>query len=201
MRRWLVAGITFILLVFLGSLALLDQFDAAPDVASSPTAAGLPGSQTSTQGESSPAPTVLPTRPVAPEVQRQLAAPPTAPAPAPAPESLPPSGAPPAPPFVRERLSELVAHVATRCGRLELRLGDELRLRGQQPEGHAVLLLDIEPQDGQAKIYGSTLQSPGSTRPALVACAQLHLKGHVFPVSHLQRGARTKVQVVLGVAE
>lgn len=101
---------------------------------------------------------------------------------------------------MRERLGDLVAHVTARCGRLELRLGDQLRQRRQQPDGQAVLLIDLEPQDGRAKIYGSTLQSPGSTRPSLVACAQLHLKGHVLPVPHLQRGERLKVQLVVGPA-
>lgn len=201
MRRWTFAAITLICLLFLGSLAALDQFDAGQEVAPPHTTGVGSESMADTRGQPSPTPAVASPRAVSPEIQRQLDAPPTAPAPAPAPAALPPSGAPPAPPFVREKLGDLVAHVTARCGRLELRLGDELRQAGRQPEGQAVLLLDLEPQDGQAKIFGSTLQSPGSTRSSLVACAQLHLKGLVIPVSHLRRGGRTKVQVVLGVAE
>jgi hypothetical protein len=111
---------------------------------------------------------------------------------------LPPSGAPPAPAYFVESLASLQGRLVTRCGQLSLRLGDQLRRDRQQPNGHAVLLLDVEPQDDQAKIWGVTQQEPGTTRPSLVACVQLYLRGLVIPVTHLRRGERVKVQVVVG---
>jgi hypothetical protein len=134
-------------------------------------------------------------------VAAQLAAPPTAPAPAEPEAGLPPSGAPPAPAWARESLPALEARITSRCGRMTLRLGDQLRKDGRRPGGHAVLLLDVEPQDDGAKIWGSTVQSHGTTRQSLIACAQLNLRGLVLPVSYLRKGERVKVQVVLGIGE
>ncbi|MBL0278476.1 MAG: hypothetical protein IPQ24_20805 [Anaeromyxobacter sp.] len=128
-----------------------------------------------------------------------MRAPPALPAPAPPPEALPPSGAPPAPGYVRDETTALQATLSSRCGAMELRLGDDLRRRGDEPEGRAVLLVEVEPQPGQLKFWSSTLQSPGQTRPSLVACVQWVLNGYVLPVSRLQPGDRFKVQVVIGV--
>lgn len=138
--------------------------------------------------------------PPPPEVARQLAAPPAAPVPEQPADPLPPSGAPPTPAYVRENLGVLEARLTSRCGRMVLRLGDQLRKDRQEPEGHAVLLLEAEPREGAFKIRGSTIQSMGAMRQSAVACAQLHLRGLDLPVAHLQPGARFGVQVVLGLA-
>lgn len=195
MNRPVLAAVVAILLLFLGSLLLLDQFDAGQPGPPAPTR----GSSEPTQVPLEPPIRVPPAPPISPEVSRQLAAPPTDPAPVPPQEALPPSGAPPAPAFVRERLDELRARITSRCGRLAFRLGDQLRRDRLGPDGHAVLLLEVEPQDEQLRVVGSTVQSFGSTRQSLVACAQLNLRGLVVPVTYLRRGERVKVQVVVGV--
>lgn len=196
MRRGVVAGILAILLLFLGSLAILDQFDAPERRAPTDAAIQSPEVTARTQGPPVP-PQVSAPRPP-PEVARQLAAPPAAPVPVEPVSPLPPSGAPPAPSYFVESMGALQGRLVTRCGQLSLRLGDQLRRDRQQPNGHAVLLLEVEPQDEQAKIWGVTLQEPGTTRPSLVACTQLYLRGLVVPVTHLRRGERVKVQVVVG---
>ncbi|MBL0276932.1 MAG: hypothetical protein IPQ24_12730 [Anaeromyxobacter sp.] len=192
MRRMLLPSIIAIALVFLGSLALLDWLggseagDPQTPVASPPPAPSVEAPP--------PAPTATPA-----EVAAEMRAPPSLPAPAPPPEALPPSGAPPAPGYVRDETTGLQATLSSRCGAMELRLGDDLRRRGDEPEGRAVLLVEVEPQQGQLKFWSSKLQSPGQTRPSLVACVQWALNGYVLPVSRLQPGERFKVQVVIGV--
>lgn len=202
MRRLVFIGVLAIAALFAGSLVLLDRL--SPD--QPPERVGTPATRNEASPRAAPEPALPPVapppQPLAPlpaEVARQLESPPTEPAPVLPPDPLPPSGAPPAPAYVRDVLPELQTMVTSRCGELVLRLGDQLRAEGAGPEGHAVLLLDVEPQEDQAKIWGSTLQSPGSTRPALVACAQHALRGHRFEVSHLLPGQRVKVQVVVGV--
>jgi hypothetical protein len=198
MKRLVIPAVLAISLLFGGSLFFLARIDAG-------SASGLaapPSGQPASAPEPTPPPTrPLEPRPVAAEVAAQLAAPPTAPAPVEPAAGLPPSGAPPAPAYVRESLPAIRARITSRCGRMTVRLGDQLRKDGLQPEGHAVLLLDVEPQDDGAKIWGSTVQSHGTTRQSLVACAQLNLRGLVVPVSYLRRGERVKVQVVVGVEE
>lgn len=200
MRHMILGSIVGIGLLFLGSLLVLDRLSG--DEAAAPPA----GPEANRRAELAPPPAPTPSPRVStpqptPEVARQLASPPVEPTPREAPAPLPPSGAPPAPGYVREQLGALEALVTSRCGRLSLRLGDQLRREGLDPAGHAVLLLDLEPLAGEAKIWGSTLQSAGATRPALVACAQHTLRGHRLPVTHLQPGARVKVQVVVGLRE
>jgi hypothetical protein len=199
-RRAIVAGLTAITLLFLASVLLLDRLDDRQ-----PTQTGrpeLPASPAVTVTPSPPRPPPVVPVPAAPsaEVSRQLAAPPTAPIPEEPAEPLPPSGAPPAPAYVRENLRALEARLSSRCGKTVLRLGDQLRAERRAPEGHAVLLLEIEPRDDEARVVGSTLQSAGSTRPSLVACAQFNLRGFSFPVSYLRKGERVKVQAVVGTA-
>lgn len=190
-----VAAIT---LLFGGSLFFLAQIDAGSDAAPS---AASPAPPAPTVEPAPPPLRPLEPRPVPPEVKAQLAAPPAEPAPAEPEGALPPSGAPPAPAWARESLPALETRIANRCGRMTVRLGDQLRREGRRPGGHAVLLLDVEPQDDGAKVWGSTVQSHGTTRQSLVACAQLNLRGLVLPVSYLKKGERVKVQVVLGIEE
>jgi len=199
-RRSVLIGVLAIGAVFLASVAILDRLDGSDSSSAPPLASdGPPGR--------APEPTAVPAPPVvkaptpSPEVVRQLASPPVEPAPTPPPDPLPPSGAPPAPVYVRQAMGSLEAMIVSRCGKMTLRLGDQLRKEGRGPGTHAVFLLDVEPLDGEAKIWGTTLQSPGSTRPALVACAQHTLRGHLIPVGSLQPGGRVKVQVVLGMLE
>jgi hypothetical protein len=199
MRRSVVGGIAAILFLFLGSLVLLDQFAAAPPGPDPLAPPSIPGHPAETPRPPSIPIRALEPRPVPAEVVAQLAAPPSAPAPAEPPAQLPPSGAPPAPAFVRESLGAVEARIVSRCGRMSLRLGDQLRKDRLEPQGHAVLLLEIEPQDDKAKVLGSTVQSYGTTRQSLVACAQLTLRGLVIPISYLRTAERVKVQVVLGV--
>jgi len=198
MRRGVVAGLGAIFLLFLGSLAILDQIDAPERRTSTDAEVKLPEAPTRTQGPSAPPQVSFPVPP--PEAARQLAAPPTAPVPEEPAPPLPPSGAPPAPAYFAESLTSLQERLVSRCGQLSLRLGDQLRRDRLESNGHAALLLDVEPQDDQAKIWGATLQEPGTTRPSLVACTQLYLRGLVIPVTHLRRGERVKVQVVVGTS-
>lgn len=196
MRRLVVPGLAAIALLFLGSLVLLDRLDdAEPGPAGKPD----PGPASAPAPDPAPPPTrPLEPRPVPEEVKAQLASPPQDPMPVPAVGGLPPSGAPPAPAYARELLPALEARVVPRCGRVTVRLGDQLRAAHRDAGGHAVLLLDVEPLQDQARIRGSTVQSYGSTRQSLVSCAQLYLRGHVLPVSYLRPGEPVKVQVVLG---
>jgi len=199
-RRSVLIGVLAIGAVFLGSVAILDRLDGSDPSSASPRASeGPPGRAPEPMVEASPPVVRAPTP--SPEVVRQLASPPVEPAPTPPPDPLPPSGAPPAPVYVRQAMGALEAMIVSRCGKMTLRLGDQLRREGRGPGTHAVFLLDVEPMEGEAKIWGTTLQSPGSTRPALVACAQHTLRGHLLQVPSLAPGGRIKVQVVLGMQE
>lgn len=204
MRHLVGASILGIGLLFFGSVVILDRLSGDDGAALPPGRDNSRHPPEPTETAPVPLPALTP-RPPAPapsvpsEVARQLASPPVEVAPVEDPAPLPPSGAPPAPGYVRERLTSLEALVSSRCGQLSLRLGDQLRKEGLGPAGHAVILIDLEPLAGEAKIWGTALQSNGATRPALVACAQHVLRGHLIPVPHLQPGARVKVQLVVGV--
>ena len=117
----------------------------------------------------------------------------------PVPRSVPepPEGPPPVDMAAQERALE--AAVSARCGRMHLRLGDEMRKAGEDITGQAVLLFDAEGQDGKVKLGQSRQQSPGNMRPSLVACAQMALRGQVFDAPDAKEGQHFTVQVVLGM--
>ena len=117
----------------------------------------------------------------------------------PPPKAVPEPEAPP-PPFDLAKVGPaLQALVSNRCGAMQLRLGDEMRKGGEQMTGQAVLLFDVEPLHDQVKVGQSRQQSPGNMRQSLVACAQITLKGQVFPAPGARPGKPFTVQVVLGM--
>lgn len=119
----------------------------------------------------------------------------------PVPRSVPepPEGPPPVDMAAQERALE--SAVSARCGRMHLRLGDEMRKASEEITGQAVLLFDAEGQDGRVKLGQSRQQSPGNMRPSLVACAQMALRGQVFDAPDAKEGQHFTVQVVLGMAQ
>ncbi|MBK9519639.1 MAG: hypothetical protein IPO09_20390 [Anaeromyxobacter sp.] len=190
-----VAGICAL---FAGSVALLARLDR-PDEPSDPGSGLTPTAPPPAAAWPPPPELPGPLERVSPQVlAAQLRSPPSLPAPAPPEEPLPPAGVPPPPRYVYEIASELEAQVSRRCGTMELRLGEALRRSGLDPEGHAVLLVEAEPQEGQLKLWRATLQAHGRTSPGQVACCQFAMNGLTVPVRRLQAGERFQVQVVVG---
>jgi hypothetical protein len=190
--RFVVIALVGIALLLAGSLAFLHFLggDAGPE---RPTPV-------------EPAP-VAPPAPIPQERPVVVAPPPTAtsaeldaflrppPKPVPAPE------APPPPVDLARDAPSFEARVSSRCGTLQLRLGDEMRKKGEEMTGQAILLFPVETLPGQVKLGQGTIQAPGNVRPGLVTCAQWALSGQVFPASGVEAGKKFTVQVVLGMKE
>ena len=191
MRRMLFFAISAIALVFLASVVLLDLMGEPEGPLAHPSE---PAAEPVRTVEEPPAP-ALPSAAVA----EQLRAPPSAPMPLPPPGALPASGAPPAPAYIRDGTWELQRYLSSRCGAMELRLGDDLRRRGDDAGHDAVLLVEAEPQRDQVVFGQSKLQTQGLTRGSLIACVQLALRGYALPISRLQPGEPVTVQVVIRV--
>ena len=117
----------------------------------------------------------------------------------PVPRSVPEPPAGPPPVNMEEQERTLESLVSSRCGRMQVRLGDEMRKADEQITGQAVLLFDAETTAGRVKLGQSRQQSPGNMRPSLVACAQMALRGQVFDVPGAKPDQRFTVQVVLGM--
>lgn len=150
--------------------------------------------------------------PVAAPVQPERRPPPVAPLPQvkasdienfekPVPRSVPepPEGPPPV--ELAEKTRALETLVSGKCGRMQLRLGDEMRKADEQITGQAVLLFDAETTAGRVKLGQSRLQSPGNMRQSLVACAQMALRGQEFDAPGAQADQHFTLQVVLGMKE
>lgn len=117
----------------------------------------------------------------------------------PAPKAVPAPPAPPPPVDLAREAPALEAIVSGRCGRMQVRLGDEMRKDGAQITGQAILLFDVEPEGGKVKLGQSRLQSPGNMRQSLVACAQMALRGQLVNAPGAEEGERFVLQVVLGM--
>ena len=119
----------------------------------------------------------------------------------PPPKAVPAPEAPPPPVDLAREAPSFEARVSSRCGTLQLRLGDEMRRKGEEMTGQALLLFPVETLQGQVKLGQGTIQAPGNVRPGLVTCAQWALSGQVFPASGVTPGEKFTVQVVLGMRE
>jgi hypothetical protein len=190
-RRFVLLSLLGIAILLAGSLAIvLWMTEAGPD---------LPAPE--------PAPVAAPAPP--PERRPAVVVPPPPQVTAsdienfekPVPRSVPEPPEGPAPVDMAAEERSLEALVSGKCGRMHVRLGEEMRKAGQEIAGHAVLLLDAEVQDGKVKLGQSRQQSPGNLRPSLVACAQMALRGQVFEVPGSTEGQHFTLQVVLGMAE
>lgn len=186
MRRFVLLSLLGIAVLLVGSVAFIEWLGSRgpgePVVLSEPPAVPAPPRQA----------VVIPppVAEVAPQVEAFIHPPPVA---------VPPPAAAP-PPFDLSRdVPALQAHVSGRCGAMQVRLGDEMRKKGEQMTGQALLVFDVEPLHGKIKLGSSQQQSPGNIRPSLVACAQWSLKGQVFDAPGLVPGEPFKVQVVLGM--
>ena len=186
MRRFVVLALLGIALLLAGSLAFLAFLESDP-------------------GPVEPAPVPPPS----PQPQRPVvvAPPPEATSAEldaflhPPPKAVPPPDAPPPPVDLAREAPSFQARVSSRCGTLQLRLGDEMRRKGEEMTGQALLLFPVETLRGQVKLGQGTIQSPGNMRPGLVTCAQWALSGQVFPASGVMPGEKFTVQVVLGMKE
>jgi len=158
-------------------------------------------------GPDSPAPEPVPVAaPAAPEKRAPVVVPPPAATAKeiddfenPAPKAVPEPPAPPPPVDMSRAGPDLEALVSGRCGRMQVRLGDEMRKGGEQITGQAILLFETESVGGKVKLGQSQLQSPGNMRQSLVACAQMALRGQEFDAPGAKEGERFTVQVVLGM--
>ena len=119
----------------------------------------------------------------------------------PVPRSVPEPPAGPPPVDLAEQTRALESVVSSKCGRMQVRLGDEMRKGDEQITGQAVLLFDAETTAGRVKLGQSRLQSPGNMRQSLVACAQMALRGQEFGAPGAQPDQRFTLQVVLGMKE
>jgi hypothetical protein len=114
---------------------------------------------------------------------------------------VPPPEAPPPPVDLARDAPSFEARVSSRCGTLQLRLGDEMRKKGEEMTGQALLLFPVETLPGQVKLGQGTIQAPGNMRPGLVTCAQWALSGQVFPAPGVKPGETFTIQLVLGMGE
>ena len=188
MKRFALLSLAGLALLLGGSLAvILWMTDGGPDL---------------------PAPEPAPPAAVAQPEKRApvVAPPPTASATAvedfekPAPKAVPEPPAPPPPVDLAQGEKTLEALVSSKCGAMQLRLGDEMRKGGEQMTGQAILLFDAESfQDGKVKLGQSRLQSPGNMRQSLVACAQMALRGQVIDAPGAKPDERFTLQLVLGM--
>lgn len=194
MRRRVVAAIAGIATIFAGSVYFIDRLTSAD----------------TTVGPTSSDPSPDPPRPPAPDA-----------AAAAAPRTIAPPDEPPAPPPVAEpvevapdvsarlaasssqvrvvsQLEALQARVTSRCGAMVLKSPRNPADPTAGLTGQAVILLDLQAADGQARVTGSKILSQGTMRPALTACAQYALRNQVFPASPGSSGSLT-VPVVLSM--
>lgn len=190
MRRFVIASLAGIALLLVGSLAFIEWIspDGSGDASTAPAPAAQPPS-----APSGPRP-----QPVAPP-------PPSAPAPAleafvnPPPKAVPEPPTPPPPVDLARDEGLFQSIVSRRCGSLQVRLGDEMRRKGDEMTGQAILLVDVEPLYGKVKLWQSRQQSPGNVRPGLVACAQMALKEQVVDAPGVRPGERFTVQLLVGM--
>ena len=191
MRRFVLASLAGIALLLVGSLAFIEWItgrdvpgDAAPESAPAVQAPAAP-SGPRLQAVAPPPPTV-----VAPAVEAFANPPPTA---------VPEPPAPPPPVDLAREEGLFQSLVSRTCGTLRVRLGDEMRKKGDQMTGQAILLVDVQPLDGKVRLGQSRQQSPGNVRPGLVACAQLALKEKVVDAPGVRPGERFTVQLLVGM--
>ncbi len=189
-RRFVLASLAGIALLLAGSLAFIEWMtpDGPGDVAPSPSPAAQP-----------------PSAPSGPRPQVVAPPPPSAPAPAldaflnPPPKAVPEPPTPPPPVDLARDEALFQSIVSRRCGSLQVRLGDEMRKKGDEMTGQAILLVDVQPLDGKVKLGQSRQQSPGNVRPGLVACAQMALKEQVVSAPGVRPGERFTVQLLVGM--
>jgi hypothetical protein len=138
---------------------------------------------------------------LAPALAAALAAPPPADTPEPElPYEQPPPlpELPPPPTAPGAAAASLQGRITARCGRMAVRYAPA---PAEAVDGMAALVLDLEPLDGEVRVAGSSVRSPGRTRPALVACAQWAVRGLVLPAPGVAGGERTQALLTLGVEE
>ena len=189
MRRLVIASLIGIALLLVGSLAFIEWI-TGPD---------------EPEAVQAPAPAEPPPAPAVPRPQVVAPPPPSVVAPAveaflnPPPRAVPEPPAPPPPVDLAREEGLFQSLVSRACGTLQVRLGDEMRRKGDQMTGQAILLVDVQPLDGKVRLGQSRQQSPGNVRPGLVACAQVALKEKVVDAPGVRRGEPFTVQVLVGM--
>ncbi|MGA8891061.1 MAG: hypothetical protein WB493_05795 [Anaeromyxobacteraceae bacterium] len=191
MSRFVVIALVGIALLLAGSLVFL-QFLGGDERPERPAAVEPPPVAPPPPQQQRPAVVAPPPAATSAELDAFLHPPPKA---VPAPE------APPPPVDLARDAPSFEARVSSRCGALQLRLGDEMRRKGEEMTGQALLLFPVETLPGQVKLGQGTIQSPGNVRPGLVSCALWALSGQVFPASGVEPGKKFTAQVVLGMRE
>ena len=190
MQRFVLLSLLGIAILLAGSLAIVVWMtDGGPDVpAPEPAPAAVP-----LQPEKRPAVLVPPPpRATTREVEEFRN---------PTPKAVPAPPAPPPPVDLARKAPALEALVSGRCGKMQVRLGDQMRKDDEQITGQAILLFDVEPEGGKVKLGQSRLQSPGNMRQSLVACAQMALRGQEVAAPGAKPGERFTLQIVLGMKE
>jgi hypothetical protein len=199
MRRLILVMVAAIAVLAGASVAGIAWVTGEP-----PPDAARRGAPVFAEADADPEPLVRAAAPASalpPALAAALAAPPPADTPEPElPYEQPPPlpELPPPPTAPGAAAASLQGRITARCGRMAVRYAPA---PAEAVDGMAALVLDLEPLDGEVRVAGSSVRSPGRTRPALVACAQWAVRGLVLPAPGVAGGERTQALLTLGVEE
>jgi hypothetical protein len=189
----MLLGVVAIALLALGSIAAVAYLTAAPPAATPWQAAAADPAPEPDRGTTIPARAPMTTPAAAlPVADAPIETPATA-------IATPPPPAATTAPVDPDRSSAILRpSVSRRCGQLSVR---QVSGPGVAPDGAATLALELEVHDGEARVRNSSVRSPGTMRPALVACAQWAMRGVVLPAAAVEPGKSATVFVTVGMPD